>query len=287
MEYITLNTGAQMPLEGFGVFQVKDRKECYDAVYHAIRTGYRLFDTATSYGNEDALGQAVRDAIRDGLCTRQELFITSKLWVSDMVNEETAYQGVLNSLEKTGLEYLDLYLLHQAMKDYFAAYRGLERAYHEGKLKAIGVSNFYPNILTNFCETVEVIPAVNQIETHPWYVQPQAIETAKYYGVVVEAWAPLGGGRYNEEDMSILQKIADKYGKSVQQVLLRWNMDRNVVVIPKSTHAERIESNFDVFDFRLTPEEIAEIATLDKGYTGTRAKHFDPDFVRMCVHRTL
>ncbi len=283
MEYVTLNTGAKMPIEGFGVFQVKDKDVCYESVYNAIKVGYRLFDTATAYGNEDALGRAVKDAIKDGLCTREELFITSKLWVSDMVNEETAYQGVIRSLEKSGLEYLDLYLLHQAMRDYFAAWRGLERAYKEGKLKAIGVSNFYPNILTNFCETVEVKPAVNQIEMHPWYVQPQALQVAKDYGVIVEAWAPLGGGRYNEEDLTILQKVADKYHKSVAQVLLRWNVDRGVVVIPKSTHLERIQANFDIFDFKLTQEEIDEIATLDMGYSGTRAKHFDPDFVRMCL----
>lgn len=285
MEYVTLNTGALMPMEGFGVFQVKDPEICYQSVYTAIQTGYRLFDTATAYGNEEALGKAVRDAIRDGLCSREDLFITSKLWVSDMVNEETAYAGVLKSLERTGLEYLDLYLLHQAMRDYFAAYRGLEKAYREGKLRAIGVSNFYPNILTNFCETVEVIPAVNQIETHPWYVQPQALQVAKDYGVVVEAWAPLGGGRYNDQDLSILNKVARAHHKTVAQVLLRWNMDRGVVVIPKSVHTERIQSNFDVFDFHLTQEEIHEIATLDLGYTGSRAKHFDPDFVRMCLDK--
>jgi diketogulonate reductase-like aldo/keto reductase len=287
MEYVTLNTGAKMPIEGFGVFQVKDKDVCYESVYNAIKTGYRLFDTATSYGNEDALGRAVKDAIKDGLCTREELFITSKLWVSDMINEETAYQGVLRSLEKSGLEYLDLYLLHQAMRDYFAAWRGLERAYKEGKLKAIGVSNFYPNILTNFCETVEIKPAVNQIETHPWYVQQQALDVAKYYGVIVEAWAPLGGGRYNEEDLSVIQKVADKYHKTVAQVLLRWNVDRGVVVIPKSTHSERIQANFEIFDFKLTQDEINEISKLDMGYSGTRAKHFDPDFVRMCLGRNL
>ncbi len=287
MEYVTLNTGIKMPIEGFGVFQVKDKKECYESVYNAIKVGYRLFDTATSYGNEDALGQAIKDAIKDGLCTRDELFITSKLWVSDMVNKETAYQGVLRSLEKSGLEYFDLYLLHQAMRDYFAAWRGLEKAYKEGKLKAIGVSNFYPNILVNFCETVEVKPAVNQIETHPWYVQPQALQVAKEYGVIVEAWAPLGGGRYNDEDLSILERIADKYQKTVPQILLRWNVDRGVVVIPKSTHLERIQANFDIFDFKLTDDEINEIATLDKGYSGTRAKHFDPEFVKMCLSRNL
>lgn len=283
MEYATLNTGAKIPMEGFGVFRVPDKEVCEQAVYDAIKTGYRLFDTATAYTNEDALGRAVKRAVSDGLCKREDLFITSKLWVSDMKTEETAYEGVLRSLEKTGLEYLDLYLLHQAMGDYFAAWRGLERAYHEGKLKAIGVSNFYPNILTNFCETVDVIPAVNQIETHPWYVQPLALETAKYYGVIVEAWAPLGGGRYNDEDMDVIQKIADKYHKTTAQVLLRWNVDRGVVVIPKSVHLERIRQNFDIWDFHLTEEEINDMAKLDKGYTGSRAKHFDPDFVRGCL----
>lgn len=218
MEYVTLNTGAKMPLEGFGVFKVTDKKECFDSVYNAIKVGYRLFDTAAAYGNEDALGNAVRKAIQDGLCTREELFITSKLWVSDMGNEEDAYNGILRSLKKSGLEYFDLYLLHQALNDYFAAWRAMERAYREGKLKAIGVSNFYPNILTNFCEVVNVIPAVNQIETHPWYVQPQALEVAKYYGVVVEAWAPLGGGRYNDEDLSILGYQAGILGNLIAEM---------------------------------------------------------------------
>lgn len=283
MEYVTLNTGAKMPLEGFGVFQIKDKEVCTNAVYQAIKTGYRLFDTATAYGNEDALGEAVRRAISDGLCTREDLFITSKLWVSEMKNYDTAREGIDASLKKLGMDYMDLYLEHQAFNDYFAAWRGMEAAYKDGQIKAIGVSNFYPATLTNFCEIVDVIPAVNQIETHPWYVQPKALEVAKYYGVVVEAWAPLGGGRYNDEDLTLLQKVADKYHKTVAQVLLRWNVDRGVVVIPKSTHEERIIANFDIWDFKLTEEEIQEISTLDMGYTGTRAKHFDPDFVRMVL----
>ena len=287
MDYTVLNTGAKIPMEGFGVFRIPDKEVCFDAVYDAIRTGYRLFDTASAYGNEDALGEAVHKAIDDGLCRREDLFITSKLWVADMKNYDTARKAIDISLKKLNLDYLDLYLEHQAMSDYFSAWRAMEDAYKEGKLKAIGVSNFYPNILANFCETVNVIPAVNQIETHPWYVQEQALDTAEYYGVAVEAWAPLGGGRYNDEDLSILQKIADRHHKSIAQVLLRWNVDRGVIVIPKSTHKERIEQNFNIWDFKLTKEEIAEASTLDRGYTGTRAKHFDPDFVRNCLHNGL
>lgn len=287
MEYVTLNTGAKMPMEGFGVFQVPDKEECMNSVLEAIKAGYRLIDTAASYGNEDAVGAAVKEAVEMGLCTREELFITSKLWVQDMVNEETAYNAVKASLKKSGLEYLDLYLLHQAMGDYFAAWRGMEKAYKEGLLKAIGVSNFYPNILTNFCETVEVKPAVNQVELHPYYTQEAALETMKYYGVVPEAWAPLGGGRYNPFENEMLVGIANAHNKTVGQVLLRWNVQRDVVVIPKSTHKERIIENMNIWDFELTKEEMKKISTLDMGYSGTRAKHFEPDFVRMCLGKKI
>ena len=285
MEYVTLANGIKMPMEGFGVFQVKDKAECVESVYNAIKTGYRLIDTAASYTNEDAVGEAVRKAIAEGICTREELFITTKMWVADMKTEETGYQAVLNSLEKSGLEYFDLYLLHQAMGDYFAAYRGMERAYKEGKLRAIGVSNFYPNILTNFCETVEIKPMVNQIETHPYYTQQQALETMKYYNVIPEVWGPLGGGRYNPFTDESFIAIANAHGKTVGQVMLRWNVQRGVVVIPKSTHLNRIQENFDIWDFELTEEEMNTLSGFDLGYTGSRAKHFEPDFVRMCLGR--
>lgn len=287
MEFVTLNNGVKMPQEGFGVFQVRDKEECKRSVLDAIRAGYRLIDTAASYTNEDAVGEAVREAIAEGLCTREELFITSKMWVQDMENEATAAAAIDASLKNLGLEYLDLYLLHQAMKDYFSAWRAMEDAYKAGKIRAIGVSNFYPNILTNFCETVKVVPAVNQVELHPYFAQEDALETMKYYGVVPEAWAPLGGGRYNPFDNTMLQGIAAAHGKNVGQVILRWNVQRGVVIIPKSTHKERIEQNIDIWDFELTPEEMAQISTLDMGYGDTRTKHFDPDFVRMCVHRTI
>jgi diketogulonate reductase-like aldo/keto reductase len=181
----------------------------------------------------------------------------------------------------------DLYLLHQAMGDYFSAWRAMEDAYREGKLRAIGVSNFYPNILTNFCETVEIKPMVNQVELHPFFAQTEALETMRYYGVVAEAWAPLGGGRYAPFENETLQEIADAHDKSIGQVMLRWNVQRGVVVIPKSTHEERIRENLDIWDFFLTEEEMELIGSLDMGYTGTAVKHFEPDFVRMCVSRKI
>lgn len=283
MQYVTLNTGAKMPMMGFGVFRVPDRQVCEDAVYEAIRVGYRLIDTATVYDNEGAVGAAVRRAIEDGLCTREDLFVTSKLWVSDMVNEKSAARAIDASLERLDIGYLDLYLEHQALNDYFAAWRAMQDAHRAGKLRAIGVSNFYPNVLTNFCECVDVIPAVNQVELHPYYTQEKALETMRRYGVVPEAWAPLGGGRYDPFGDEGFRAIAKAHGKTVGQVLLRWNVQRGVVVIPKSTHAERIAENFDIWDFELTGDEMATIAGHDRGYTGSRAKHFDPDFVRMCL----
>lgn len=287
MEYIELNTGAKYPLIGFGVYRIPDKEECKRSVLEAIKVGYRLIDTASVYGNEDAVGEAVREAIKEGICKREDLFITSKLWVSDMKNEETATKGIEASLEKLGLEYIDLYLLHQALNDYFSAWRSLETAYKEGKLKAIGVSNFYPNILTNFCEVVDVVPAINQVELHPYFIQEDALDTMNYYGVVAEAWAPLGGGRYDPFTEDILLEIANKYNKTVSQVILRWGVQRKTIVLPKSVHAERIKENFEIWDFELDDEEMKKIANLDMGYGDTRTKHFDPDFVRMCLDKKL
>ena len=287
MEFVTLNNGIRMPMEGFGVFQVRDKEECKRSVLDAIRAGYRLIDTAASYTNEDAVGEAVREAVAEGLCTREDLFITSKMWVQDMQNYDMASAAIDSSLRALGVEYLDLYLLHQAMKDYFSAWRAMEDAYKAGKIRAIGVSNFYPNILTNFCETVAIQPAVNQVELHPYFAQEDALKTMKYYGVIPEAWAPLGGGRYNPFENEMLREIAAKHGKTVGQVILRWNVQRGVVVIPKSTHTERIIENFDIWNFALTEEEMAQISSLDMGYGDTRTKHFDPDFVRMCTSRKI
>ena len=287
MEYQTLNNGLKMPIVGFGVFRVPDKKECEESVYQAIKAGYRLIDTAASYTNEDAVGAGVKRAIEEGVCTRKDLFITSKMWVQDMKNYETAKKAIDASIEKSGLGYLDLYLLHQAMGDYFSAWRAMEDAYKEGKLKAIGVSNFYAHVLVNFVNTVEIKPMVNQVELHPYYTQEKAIETMKYYDVIPEAWAPLGGGRYKPFEDEMLKGIAAKYNKSVGQVLLRWNAQRGVVVVPKSTHVERIKENIDIFDFELNEEEMKQISLLDMGYSGSRAKHFEPDFVRMVLNNKI
>ena len=279
MEYTLLNTGAKMPLEGFGVFQIPDAKECEQVVYDAIRTGYRLLDTAASYGNEEALGNGVKRAISEGLVTREELFVTTKVWVSDMKTEETAYEAVKTSLKKLDMEYVDLVLLHQALGDYFAAYRGITRAYKEGLAKVIGVSNFYPFVLANLCANVEVIPAVNQVELHPFFQQEDALALMKEYGVAPQAWGPLAEGKHGIFTDPVLTKIGEKYGKSAAQVVLRWNTQRGVSVLPKSVHVERMKQNIDIWDFTLTEEEMAEIAKMDMGHSEI-INHFDPQIVK-------
>ncbi len=283
MEYVTLNTGARMPLEGFGVFQIPDAAECERVVYDAIKTGYRLLDTAASYMNEEAVGRGVKKAIEDGLVTRDDLFITTKVWVSDMKTEETAYEAVKTSLKKLDMGYADLILLHQPMGDYFAAYRGITRAYKEGLTKAIGVANFYPAILANFCETVEVIPAVNQVELHPFFAQEGALENMKAYGVVPQAWGPLAEGKHGIFTDPDLTAIGNKYGKSAAQVVLKWNAQRGVSIIPKSTHVERMEQNIDIWDFDLTDEEMKIVASKDLGHSEI-VNHDDPGFVKFVLN---
>ena len=279
MEFITLNNGTKMPLEGFGVFQIPDAAECEQVVYNAIRTGYRLIDTAAAYMNEEAVGKAVAKAISEGLVTRDELFITTKVWVQDEKNEETAYQAVKTSLEKLGLDYLNLILLHQPMGDYFAAYRGLEKAYEEGIVKAIGVSNFYPAILANFCENVKVIPAVNQVELHPYFAQADALENMKAYGVAPQAWGPLAEGKHGIFTDPEIAAIGEKYGKSNAQVVLRWNTQRGVSIIPKSVKVERMQQNIDIWDFALTEEEMAVLDAKDLGHSEI-VDHTSPAFVK-------
>lgn len=256
MEYFTLNNGTKMPAEGFGVFQIPDAVQCEEVTYNAIKTGYRLIDTAAAYMNEEAVGKAIHRAIEDGLTTRDELFITTKIWVQDMDNETTAYEAIQTSLNKLNLEYVDLILIHQAMKDYFAAYRGMERAYKEGLVKAIGVANFFPHVLANLCENVEVIPAVNQVELHPFFTQEAALENMKSYGVVPQAWGPLAEGKHGIFTDPDLTTIGKKYGKSAAQVALKWNVQRGVSIIPKSVHVERMQQNIDIWDFELTNEEM-------------------------------
>ena len=283
MEYITLNTGAKMPLEGFGVFQIPDAKECEEVVYNAIKTGYRLLDTAAAYANEEAVGKGVARAIADGLTSREELFITTKVWVNDMKSEDASYETVKVSLGKLAMDYVDLILLHQPMGDYFAAYRGITKAYKEGLTKAIGVANFYPAILTNLCETVEVIPAVNQVELHPFFAQEAALENMKAYGVVPQAWGPLAEGKHGIFTDPVLTEIGKKYNKSAAQIALKWNAQRGVSIIPKSVHVERMEQNIDIWDFELTDEEMAKIASKDLGHSEI-VNHDDPAFVKFVLN---
>lgn len=275
MIYHTLNNGVKIPALGFGVFQVPDPAVCEKAVSDAIAAGYRLIDTAAAYMNEEAVGRAIAKC---GVA-REELFITTKLWVQDM-SYEKAKDAINTSLKNLGLDYIDLYIIHQPMGDYYGAYRAMEEAYRAGKLKAIGVSNFYPHILTDFCETVDIIPAVNQIEIHPFFAQTKALEVMKEYGVQPEAWGPFAEGKHSIFTHPVLTKIGEKYGKSAAQVALRWNIQRGVVVIPKSTHVERIKANIDVFDFELTPADMAEINALDLGHSEI-VDHTDPAFVKM------
>lgn len=275
MIYHTLNNGVKIPALGFGVFQVPDPAVCEKAVSDAIAAGYRLIDTAAAYMNEEAVGRAIAKC---GVA-REELFITTKLWVQDM-SYEKAKDAINTSLRNLGLDYIDLYIIHQPMGDYYGAYRAMEEAYRAGKLKAIGVSNFYPHILTDFCETVDIIPAVNQIEIHPFFAQTKALEVMKEYGVQPEAWGPFAEGKHGIFTHPVLTKIGEKYGKSAAQVALRWNIQRGVVVIPKSTHVERIKANIDVFDFELTPADMAEINALDLGHSEI-VDHTDPAFVKM------
>lgn len=275
MEFVTLNNGVQMPLEGFGVFQVPDPAQCEQAVLDAIATGYRLIDTAAAYMNEQAVGAAVKKC---GV-PREELFITTKLWVQD-ASYEGAKKAIETSLQNLGLDYIDLYLIHQPMGDYIGAYRAMEEAYRQGKLKAIGVCNFYPAPLADLCETVEVMPAVNRVELHPFFQQENALALMKEYGVVPEAWGPFAEGNHGIFTHPVLTAIGQKYGKSAAQVALRWNVQRGVVVIPKSVHKERIEQNMNIWDFQLSDEDMAEIAKLDIGHSEI-VDHSDPAFVKM------
>lgn len=280
MEYANLNSGYKMPLEGFGVFQISDLAQCEEVTYNAIKVGYRLIDTAAAYKNEEAVGKAVARAISDGLTTRAELFITTKVWVQDQIDEKTTYSAVESSLKKLNLKYADLILLHQPMKDYFAAYRGIEKACADGLTKSVGVANFYPAILANFCETVKTIPAVNQVELHPFFVQADAVKNMKDYGVVAQAWGPLAEGKHGIFTDSELVAIGKKYNKTAAQVALRWNTQRGVSIIPKSVHVERMQQNLDIWDFSLTEDEMAKVAAKDLGHSEI-VNHSDPAFVKM------
>ena len=275
MQSRTLYNGIELPMIGYGTFQIRDSVQCEQCVSEALKTGYRLFDTAASYENEAAVGAALRSS---GL-PRGAWFITTKLWVQD-----AGYDGTLRafdrSLEALGLDQIDLYLIHQPMGDYIGAWRAMEEAYKAGKLKAIGVCNFYPNRLADLCETVEVKPAVNQVELHPFFQQENALALMREYGVHPEAWGPFAEGNHGIFTHPVLTQIGQKYGKSAAQVALRWNVQRGITVIPKSIHKERMEQNIDIWDFKLSGEDIAEIAKLDIGHSEI-VDHSDPKFVQM------
>ena len=260
METVTLSNGVKMPLEGFGVFQVPEAAVCEQAVNDALSVGYRLLDTAAAYFNEEAVGAAIRGSN----IPREELFITTKLWIQD-AGYESAKKAFETSIRKLGLNYLDLYLIHQPMNDYYGAWRAMEELYEAGKIRAIGVCNFYPDRLTDLCLNARIPPMVNQVELHPFFAQTEAIENMKSLNVQPEAWGPMAEGKHGIFTHPVLTGIGQKYGKTAAQVALRWNAQRGVVIIPKSTHKERMEENFNIWDFTLSNEDMAAIAKLDLG----------------------
>lgn len=258
MQNITLNNGVQMPILGFGVYQITDASECESAVLDAIETGYRSIDTAAAYQNEEAVGRAIR---RSGV-RREELFITTKLWVQDKGYEDTK-KAFERSLQKLGLDYLDLYLIHQPYGDVYGEWRAMEELYEAGKVKAIGVSNFHPDRVMDLIIHNKVVPAINQIETHPFHQQVETQNFLQENGVQIESWGPFAEGRNHIFENKLLLSIGKKYNKSVAQVILRWLIQRGVVAIPKSVRKERIAENFNIFDFELTEQDMNEIKDLD------------------------
>lgn len=275
MQTVTLNNGVKMPIIGFGVYQVPDAEECENAVYGALMAGYRLIDTASGYLNEEAVGRAIK---RSGI-PREELFITTKLWVQD-ASYESAKLAFNKSLNKLQLDYLDLYLIHQPFGDYYGAWRAMEELYHEGKIKAIGVSNFLPDRLMDLIVHNEIVPAVNQVETHPFYHQTESATFMKEQGVQHQSWAPFAEGLNNMFGNEVLTSIAAKHSKSVAQVVLRWLVQRGIVVIPKSVKKERIVENFNIFDFELSTEDIEQISALDTRKSLFLSYH-DPEVAKM------
>lgn len=260
VQKVKLNNGVEMPMEGFGVFQVSDLSVCEQAVADALETGYRLIDTASSYQNEEAVGRAIA---RAGV-PREELFITTKAYIQQMGYENTK-RAFEESLEKLGLEYLDLYLIHMPYGDYYGSWRAMEELYKEGKVRAVGVSNFLPDRLIDLCYNTEVIPAVNQIERHPHYQREEHLAVMREFGVQPQAWAPFAEGMKGMFTEPVLAEIAKKHGKTPAQVILRWNIQSGVIVIPKSVHRERMAENLSIWDFELDVGDMERIKSLDKG----------------------
>ena len=282
MKYITLSNGVKMPMLGYGVYQVT-KDECERCVLDALNIGYRLIDTAQSYFNEEEVGNAI---VKSGI-PRDEIFLTSKVWI-DHYGYEECKKSVEISMQKLKTDYIDLMLLHQPFGDYYGAWRALEELYEAGKLRAIGISNFYPDRMVDIASFSRICPMVNQIEIHPHLQQIEAKKWNEKYKLQLEAWAPFGEGRGGIFELPELKKIAEKHNRTTAQIILRWHLQRGIVVIPKSTHAERMKENFDVFDFELTKEEMSTIALLDKNESAFFS-HYDPKiaewFVSMIAER--
>jgi 2,5-diketo-D-gluconate reductase A len=274
MQKALSNNGVKMPMLGFGVFQVTDAEVCERSVYEALRTGYRLIDTAAAYLNEDAVGKAIQRSS----VAREELFVTTKLWIQD-AGYESAKAAFEKSLRRLQLDYLDLYLIHQPFGDVYGSWRAMEELYREGRIRAIGVANFQPDRIMDLIMHNKVIPAVDQIETHPFCQQIETQRFLKENNVQIEAWAQFAEGKNNIFKNELLLSLANKHGKSVAQVILRWLIQREVIVIPKSVHKERIVENFNVFDFELNREDMDEIATLDRKVS-IFFDHRDPEIVK-------
>ena len=275
MEYRKFYNGVEIPMLGFGVYQVPEYNAAKNAVLTALETGYRLIDTAQGYMNEEAVG----DAIKESGIPREEIFITSKLWIQDF-SYDGAIRGTELSMKRLGVDYIDLMLLHQPMGDYINAWKGLEKLYENGKVKSIGMANCYPHVLVDICETFAIKPMINQVEMHPFFQQQLNIDVMNEYNVVPEAWAPFNEGLHDFFADPILTGIGNKYGKSAAQVALRWNIQRGVVVIPKSVHKERIIENFNVFDFSLSHDDMEKIRAMDIGHSEI-VNHFDPKWIKV------
>jgi diketogulonate reductase-like aldo/keto reductase len=278
MQKIKLNNGLEMPILGFGVYQVADGAECEKAVTEALEVGYRMFDTAQAYHNEDSVGNALK---KSGI-KREELFIVTKVWISN-AGEEKAYKSILESLKKLQTDYIDLLLIHQPFGDYYGTYRALERAYKEGKAKAIGVSNFYPDRFVDLCNFVEIKPMVNQVETHVFNQQKEARKYMEKFGTQIMSWGPFAEGKNNMFTNPVLTKIGEKYSKSAAQVALRFLTQEGIIVIPKSVKKERMEQNFNVLDFELTQNEVEEIRGLDLAQSQFFSHH-DPETVQFIIN---
>jgi len=278
MDYVTLNNGVQMPVLGYGVYQIADLDECERCVLDAIEVGYRSIDTAQAYYNEEAVGRAVK---KSGL-PREEFFVTTKIWISNGGYERAA-ASIEESLRKLQMDYIDLLLIHQPFNDYYGTYRAMQEAYRAGKLGSIGVSNFYPDRLIDFCNFVDVVPAVNQVETHVFQQQKKAHEIMEKYNVQHESWGPFAEGRKDFFSNEVLNEIGKKYGKSASQVALRFLIQNDVVVIPKTVHKERMEQNFNVFDFRLTESDLQLISALDEEQSAFFS-HYDPQTVEFIIN---